>query len=109
VIGARRNLPLVVGIGEGENFLASDVTAFISHTREARALDQDQLVELRRDGVRVTDLDGNEVPGETFHVDWDTAAAEKAGYEYFMLKEIQEQPEAVSQTIGGRIAANGKL
>ncbi|MDQ1703857.1 MAG: hypothetical protein QOF18_223 [Frankiaceae bacterium] len=109
VVGARRNLPLVVGIGDGENFLASDVTAFIAHTREARALDQDQVVELRRSGVRVTDLDGAEVEGETFHVDWDTAAAEKAGYDYFMLKEIQEQPAAVSETIGGRIGADGRL
>jgi glutamine---fructose-6-phosphate transaminase (isomerizing) len=109
VIGARRNLPLVVGLGEGENFLASDVTAFIAYTREARAVEQDQVVELRRDGVRVTDLDGNEVDGETYHVDWDTAAAEKAGYEYFMLKEIEEQPEAVAETIGGRLRADGKL
>ena len=109
VIGARRNLPLVVGQGDGENFLASDVTAFINHTREARAIDQDQVVELRRGGVRVTDLDGAEVDGETFHVDWDTAAAEKGGYDYFMLKEIQEQPEAVRETIGGRIGADGRL
>ena len=109
VVGARRNLPLVVGLGEGENFLASDVTAFITHTRKARALDQDQLVELRRAGVRVTDFDGNEFSGEEFHVDWDTAAAEKAGYEYFMLKEIQEQPEAIRETIGGRIGPDGRL
>jgi glucosamine--fructose-6-phosphate aminotransferase (isomerizing) len=109
VVGARRNLPLVVGLGKGENFLASDVTAFIAHTREARALDQDQFVELRRESVVVTDVDGNPVDGEEFHVDWDTAAAEKAGYEYFMLKEIDEQPEAVRETLGGRIDANGRL
>ncbi|MDQ1697782.1 MAG: hypothetical protein QOJ03_3135 [Frankiaceae bacterium] len=109
VVGARRNLPLVVGIGDGENFLASDVTAFIAHTREARALDQDQVVELRREGVVVTDLDGVEVGGECFHVDWDTAAAEKAGFDYFMLKEIQEQPDAVRDTIGGRFGLDGRL
>ncbi|HEU5033680.1 MAG TPA: glutamine--fructose-6-phosphate transaminase (isomerizing) [Mycobacteriales bacterium] len=109
VVGARRNLPLVVGVGAGENFLASDVTAFIAHTREARAIDQDQVVELRRDGVTVTDLDGTEVEGEDFHVDWDTNAAEKGGFDYFMLKEIQEQPEAVRETIGGRIGADGRL
>jgi glucosamine--fructose-6-phosphate aminotransferase (isomerizing) len=109
VIGARRNLPLVVGLGEGENFLASDVTAFIAHTRTARALDQDQFAELRRDGVRVTDADGVVVDGDEFHVDWDTAAAEKAGYDYFMLKEIDEQPQAVRETLGGRLDPNGRL
>jgi glutamine---fructose-6-phosphate transaminase (isomerizing) len=109
VVGARRNLPLVVGLGEGENFLASDVTAFIAHTRTAHALDQDQFVELRRDSVRVTDVDGSPVDGDEFHVDWDTAAAEKAGYDYFMLKEIDEQPEAVRETLGGRLDADGRL
>ncbi|HEX3824212.1 MAG TPA: glutamine--fructose-6-phosphate transaminase (isomerizing) [Mycobacteriales bacterium] len=109
VVGARRNLPLVVGLGEGENFLASDVTAFIAHTRTARALDQDQFAELRRGGVRVTDAAGALVEGGEFHVDWDTAAAEKAGYDYFMLKEIDEQPEAVRESIGGRLGADGRL
>jgi glutamine---fructose-6-phosphate transaminase (isomerizing) len=85
------------------------VTAFIAHTRTARAIDQDQFVELRRDGVRVTDVDGGLVAGDEFHVDWDTAAAEKAGYDYFMLKEIDEQPEAVRETLGGRLDADGRL
>ncbi|HTL23518.1 MAG TPA: glutamine--fructose-6-phosphate transaminase (isomerizing), partial [Mycobacteriales bacterium] len=109
VVAARRNLPLVVGLGKGENFLGSDVTAFIAHTREALAVDQDQVVELRRTGVRVTDLDGVEARGETYHVDWDTAAAEKGGHEFFMLKEILEQPAAVRETLGGRLTANGLL
>ncbi|HVE63115.1 MAG TPA: glutamine--fructose-6-phosphate transaminase (isomerizing) [Mycobacteriales bacterium] len=109
VVGARRNLPLIAGIGSGESFLGSDVTAFIAHTREARVIDQDQVVELRRSGVTVTDLDGTVVPGETFHVDWDTAAAEKGGYEFFMLKEIEEQSGAIRDTLGGRLTADGLL
>ncbi len=109
VVAARRNLPLVIGLGEGENFVGSDVTAFIAHTREARAVEQDQVVEVRRDGVVVTDLDGRVVPGESYHVDWDTAAAEKGGYEFFMLKEIDEQPAAVRDTLGGRLTPEGLL
>ena len=109
VVGARRNLPLVIGLGADENFLGSDVTAFIGHTREARIVDQDQVVELRRDGVTVTSLDGTVVEGESFHVDWDTAAAERGGYEFFMLKEIEEQPSAVRETLGGRMQEDGLL
>ena len=109
VVGARRNLPLVIGLGEGENFLASDVTAFIAHTREARVVNQDEVVELSRAGVTVTDLEGNETEGERYTVDWDTAAAEKGGYTFFMEKEIQEQPGAVRDTLGGRLTRDGLL
>lgn len=109
VVGARRNSPLVVGVGDGENFLASDVSAFIAHTREAVELGQDQVVELRRDGVVVTGFDGAPAHVRTYHVDWDASAAEKGGYDYFMLKEIAEQPKAVADTLLGRIDAAGSL
>jgi glucosamine--fructose-6-phosphate aminotransferase (isomerizing) len=111
VIGARRNLPLVAGLGDGENFLASDVTAFIAHTRTARAIGQDEFVELRRDGIRVTDPAGIDVPEQdsVFHIDWDVAMAEKAGFEWFMLKEIAEQPTAIAETLGGRLDELGRL
>ena len=109
VVGARRNSPLVVGVGDGENFLASDVAAFIAHTRDAIELGQDQVVELRRDGVTVTDFDGAPADVREYHVDWDASAAEKGGYAYFMLKEIAEQPKAVADTLLGRIDGEGAL
>ncbi|WP_405012915.1 glutamine--fructose-6-phosphate transaminase (isomerizing) [Kitasatospora sp. NBC_01539] len=109
VVGARRNSPLVVGRGEGENFLASDVSAFIAYTREAVELGQDQVVELRREGVLVTNFDGTPAEVREYHVDWDASAAEKGGYDYFMLKEIAEQPKAVADTLLGRIGTDGRL
>ncbi|SMF15651.1 glutamine--fructose-6-phosphate transaminase [Streptomyces sp. Amel2xC10] len=109
VVGARRNSPLVVGVGEGEAFLASDVAAFIAHTRSAIELGQDQVVELRRDGVTVTGFDGLPARTRSYHVDWDASAAEKGGHDYFMLKEIAEQPKAVADTLLGRIDASGSL
>ncbi|MGV9688570.1 glutamine--fructose-6-phosphate transaminase (isomerizing) [Streptomyces sp. NPDC003444] len=109
VVGARRNSPLVVGVGEGENFLASDVSAFIAHTRSAIELGQDQVVELTREGVAVTDFDGVPADVRSYHVDWDASAAEKGGYDHFMLKEIAEQPKAVADTLLGRIDASGRL
>jgi glucosamine--fructose-6-phosphate aminotransferase (isomerizing) len=109
VVGARRNSPLVVGIGEGEAFLASDVSAFIAHTREALEIGQDQVVEARRSGVTVTHFDGSPSEGRPFHVDWDASAAEKGGYPYFMLKEISEQPQALADTLRGRLSPEGDI
>ncbi|MFF9868431.1 glutamine--fructose-6-phosphate transaminase (isomerizing) [Streptomyces sp. NPDC013953] len=109
VVGARRNSPLVVGVGQGETFLASDVAAFIAHTRNAIELGQDQVVEVRRDGVMVTDFDGAPADVRAYHVDWDASAAEKGGYDHFMLKEIAEQPKAVADTLLGRVDASGAL
>jgi glucosamine--fructose-6-phosphate aminotransferase (isomerizing) len=101
VVGARRNSPLVLGVGDGENFLGSDVAAFICYTKDAVELGQDQLVEISRSGYRIVDFAGNQVEGRRFRIDWDLAAAEKAGYDYFMLKEIDEQPTAVADTLRG--------
>ena len=119
LVAARRNSPLVVGVGETANpdgtstaeyFLGSDVAAFIAHTREARELGQDQVVEIHRErGLTVTDFAGTVVQPTAYTVDWDAAAAEKGGHDWFMLKEIAEQPQAVADTLLGRIGDNGEL
>ena len=110
LVASRRNSPLVVGVGDGEYFLGSDVAAFIAHTREARELGQDQVVEIDRDrGVTVTTFDGAPAEPKAFTVDWDAAAAEKGGHDWFMLKEIAEQPQAVADTLLGRLGDDGEL
>jgi glutamine---fructose-6-phosphate transaminase (isomerizing) len=109
VVGARRNSPLVVGLGEGENFLGSDVAAFIEHTRDAMELGQDQVVTITPGSVEVSDFDGNQAEGRTFHVDWDLTAAEKGGYDWFMRKEIFEQPRAVADSLLSRHDDTGRL
>jgi glutamine---fructose-6-phosphate transaminase (isomerizing) len=110
VVASRRSSPLVVGIGEGEYFLGSDVAAFIGHTRQALELGQDQVVEIDRfRGVTVTDFHGASVETTAYTVDWDAAAAEKGGYDWFMLKEIAEQPQAIADTLLGRLGTRGQL
>jgi glucosamine--fructose-6-phosphate aminotransferase (isomerizing) len=110
LVASRRNSPLVVGVGDGEYFLGSDVAAFIAHTREARELGQDQVVEIDRDrGLTVTDFEGASVEPTAYTVDWDAAAAEKGGYDWFMLKEIAEQPQAIADTLLGRLGSRGEL
>ncbi|NJC56618.1 glutamine--fructose-6-phosphate transaminase (isomerizing) [Brevibacterium marinum] len=109
VVAARRNSPLVIGLGEGENFLGSDVAAFIDYTRTAVEIGQDQVVTITPETVVITDTDGNEVEGDRYEVDWDTAAAEKGGFASFMDKEIHDQPQAVADTLLGRLDVDGKL
>ncbi len=103
VVGARRNSPLVIGLGEGENFLGSDVAAFVEHTRKALAIGQDEIVAITPEGVEVTDFHGNPVEVEPFEVMWDAAAADKGGWSSFMAKEVSEEPEAVANTLRGRV------
>ena len=110
VVGTRRDSPLVVGLGDGENFLGSDVAAFVAYTKRAMEIDQDRCVCVSAQSVTVTDFDGTPVPNpRTYTVDWDASAAEKGGWDSFMDKEIHEDPAAVQRTLMGRFDSNGDI
>jgi glucosamine--fructose-6-phosphate aminotransferase (isomerizing) len=109
IVGVRRNSPLVVGLGEGENFLASDVAAFIDYTKRAAELGQDEVVTITPLGIEITDLEGNVQKPKEYAITWDASAAQKGGYQHFMLKEIFEQPKAVADTLLGRLSKNNEI
>lgn len=103
IVAVRKESPLVIGLGEGEFFLASDVPAFLNHSKEVIFLDNNEMAIMYRDGVIVTDLDGNPIQKDVVTISWSPSMAEKGGYKHFMLKEIYEQPRAVADTLMGRI------
>ena len=109
VVAARRNSPLVIGLGDGENFLGSDVSGFIDYTKRAVEMGQDQIVTITADDYTIVDFHGNAAEGKPFDIEWDAAAAEKDGYPSFMEKEIHDQPAAVGDTLLGRLDENGRL
>ena len=109
IVGVRRNSPLVVGVGKGENFMASDVSAFIEHTKKAIELGQDEIVTMNPTSVVVTDLNGKVITPKGYEISWDATAAEKGGFAHFMLKEIFEQPKAVADTLIGRLSDNNQI
>src|SRR5512134_582586 len=109
IVGVKVSSPLVVGLGEGETLLASDIPAVLSRTTTVLPVEEGQIVDVTCDGVAVTDLDGNPVEPEPFVVDWDVARAQKGGFDDFMLKEIYEQPSAIRDTLVGRVDDRGML
>ena len=109
IVGVRRNSPLVAGLGDGENFLASDVAAFIDYTKRAVELGQDEVVTINPDGIAICDLEGNALPLREYEITWDAAAAQKGGFAHFMLKEIFDQPKAIADTLIGRLSDNNQI
>ncbi|CAN7217652.1 glutamine--fructose-6-phosphate transaminase (isomerizing) [Paenibacillus sp. LjRoot56] len=108
LVAVRQASPLIIGIGEGENFIGSDIPAILEYTRNVFILNDGEMALLTRDAVELMTLEGNFISREMFHVDWDIVTAEKAGFDHFMLKEIYDQPKAYRDTMGSRISADGK-
>ena len=109
IVGVRRNSPLVAGIGKGENFLASDVAAFIEYTKRAVELGQDEVITITPETIEITDVHGAKVPVREYEITWDKEAAQKGGFAHFMLKEIFDQPKAIADTLIGRLSDNNQI
>ena len=109
IIAVRKDSPLIVGLGENESFIASDIPAVLNHTRDVYLLEDKEFVILTKDGVELKNEDGEKIEKEVYHVTWNVDAAEKGGYEDFMLKEIHEQPKAVRDTLAGKIALGKEI
>lgn len=109
VVAVRNASPLVLGLGNGENMLASDIPALLPYTREVVVMEENTVATLTRNSITITDLDGRDLPVEPIHIDWDIAAAERGGYEHFMLKEIHEQPQVIRQALAGRIDEKNRI
>ena len=108
IICTKKDNPLVIGLGKGENFIASDIPAIINHTRDTFIMNDGEVAVVTKDSVRVSDLAGNLINKKVYHVTWNAEAAEKGGFEHFMLKEIYEQPKAIRDTLTGRISKDNK-
>mgnify|MGYP001317449579 CR=1 FL=1 len=108
IVAVKQSSPLIIGLGQGENFLASDIPALLPHTRRVIPLDEGEMAVLTRDGARIMKLDGTPVEREPMEVTWDPGQAERGGYPHFMLKEIHEQPRAVRDTLAGRVHKSGE-
>jgi len=108
LVAVRYASPLIIGIGEGEKFIASDIPAILEHTRDIYILNDGEMAVLTRDGVELMTIEGNFITKEVFHVDWDLMTAEKGGFDHFMLKEIHEQPKAYRDTMRGRLSEDGR-
>ena len=109
IVAVRKDAPLVAGVGKGCNFIASDIPALLKYVREIYLIENNETLVLTKDDIKIYDKDGNEIKRDVYHVTWDADAAEKSGYEHFMIKEIHEQPEVIGETLNRRLDENDRI